>query len=180
MKNNDHQSIWTIHTKEQEAFLRTKAAPFDFASMDKREIDDLIRTMRALMVQDKGVGLSANQIGYPFRMFVFQMPDKNGRGYVGKFYALFNPVVTEISERKAAAQEGCLSVPGLYGDVERFERLVLEAFDKNQRPVKLKAEGFMARIIQHEMDHLNGILFIDKATNLQTLDEIQAQDEEAL
>ena len=80
-----------------------------------------------------------------------------------KFYAVFNPRIEKSGGEKLFLEEGCLSVPGKYGAVERFERVVLAGFDRNGKPLKIKAWGLLAHVFQHEVDHLNGILFIGKA-----------------
>ncbi len=80
-----------------------------------------------------------------------------------KFFAIFNPQIVKFSEEKILMEEGCLSVPGIWGGVERPEKITLVGFDKNGKKLKIKAWGLLARIFQHEIDHLNGILFIDKA-----------------
>ena len=151
--------IWTINNKEQEKFLRRKASDFDFSKHSKKEIRETIKTMRLEMAKALGIGLSANQIGLDMRLFVA----KNN----GKQYAIFNPVITKFSEEKIIMEEGCLSVPEMYGQVERPERITLEGQDYTGKKIKIKALGILARIFQHETDHLNGILFIDKAKNLQ-------------
>ena len=159
------EKILTIENKKDEAFLRRKAADFDFKAVSKKEIADLIILMRRMMREAHGIGLSANQAGRSFRMFVAEIDDEKNKGK--KFYAVFNPEIREMSKEKRAIEEGCLSVPGLYGDVERPERILLIGQDKNGKPFKMKAWGLLARVFQHEVDHLNGTLFTDKAKNLQ-------------
>src|SRR3989344_5558254 len=107
-----------------------------------------------------GIGLSANQIGLNMRVFVAEVPDAQGGM---KSYAIFNPKLEKFSGEKIPFEEGCLSVPLTYGTVERAERVTLTGFDKNGGPVKIKAWGLLARVFQHEVDHLEGKLFIDKA-----------------
>ena len=155
--------IITIENKSEEKFLRKRAADFDFQKFTKKEIQELINGMRKAMKTANGIGLSANQIGLDMQVFVAEAPQKNGPP---KFYAIFNPKLTKQSSVKLPMEEGCLSVPKLYGDVERPEKITLAGFDKNQKTVKIKAVGLLARIFQHEVDHLNGALFIDKAKNV--------------
>ncbi len=150
--------IWTINNKEQEKILRRKASDFDFSKHDKKEIRELIKTMRAEMVRSVGIGLSANQIGLDMRLFVAKAD--------GKQYAIFNPDITKFSKEKVLMEEGCLSVPELYGPVERPEKITIEGYDANGKKIKIRAWGILARVFQHETDHLNGILFIDKAKSL--------------
>ncbi|MFA6495252.1 MAG: peptide deformylase [Candidatus Paceibacterota bacterium] len=162
----EQKNMWTIFRPNQEKLLRHPVAPFDFSAYSKKDIDELIRHMRSMMVKYKGVGLSANQIGLNMSVFVCQLPSSNGKGYRGKFYAIFNPRIVAQGEKKILDPEGCLSVPGYYGDIDRSERVTLEGFDKNERPLVIKAQGFLASIFQHETDHLNGRIFLDRARNI--------------
>lgn len=159
--------IWTINNKDQEKFLRRKASNFDFTKHSKKEIREIIKTMREEMNKAIGLGLSANQIGLDMRLFIAKIN--------GKQYAIFNPEITKFSKEKLIMEEGCLSVPEMYGSVERPEKITLEGYDANGKKIKLKAWGLLARVCQHETDHLNGILFIDKASCLHKY-ELHEQD----
>ena len=161
-------AIVKINNKKDEKFLRQKTVVFDFEKFTKKEINELIQKMRKEMREANGIGLSANQIGYSFKIFVAQVPDENGSQ---KFYAVFNPEIKKASREVLDLDEGCLSVPGIYGLVKRPEKIVLRGFDKNGKKIKIKAWGLLARVFQHETDHLNGMLFIDKAQNLRSLEE---------
>lgn len=156
-------NILIITHKSEEKFLRKKTVNFDFSKWTKREINDLIVRMRRTMRAANGVGLSANQVGHDFRMFVAEVPDARGGT---KFYAVFNPRIEKLGEEKIVFEEGCLSVPGKWGDVERAERVTLNGFDKNGKPAKVKAWGLLARVFQHEVDHLDGKLFIDRTRKI--------------
>ena len=146
--------IHTVKSKDEEKFLRKPAADFDFSKYSKKEINELIRNMRVIMKAADGVGLSANQMGLDIKVFVAQVENK--------FYAIFNPKIIKYSEHKDKLEEGCLSVPETFGVVERPTRIVLEGLDKNSRKIKIKAWGFLARVLQHEIDHLEGKLFTDR------------------
>lgn len=151
--------IWTIKNKEQEKFLRKKTNNFDFSKHSSKEIKDLIKKMRAAMKKANGIGLSANQIGLDLKVFIARVNNK--------FYSVFNPKIIKYSEKTAALkEEGCLSVPEVFGLVERPERITLEGQDTNGKKIKIKAWDLLAKVFQHEVDHLNGILFIDKAREL--------------
>jgi len=175
---NKNLKIITVENKRDEKFLRQKTANFDFEKHGRKEIAELIKQMRETMKIAEGVGLSANQIGLDLRVFVAQLPqtqmntDKNtdGHGYSDKFYAIFNPEIIKVSNEKTTMEEGCLSVPGYSGLVERPEKITLIGQDKNGKKIKIKAWGLLARIFQHEVDHLNGVLFIDKAVNIQKVE----------
>jgi peptide deformylase len=114
----------------------------------RRLVDDMFETMDAA----KGVGLAANQVGVSRRVAVVDAD--------GERFAMINPVILE-SEGSASAEEGCLSIPEIYGDVTRPERVVIEALDREGTRFRLDATGLKARAIQHEIDHLDGILFLD-------------------
>ncbi len=146
-----------------EKFLRRKTVPFDFTHFSPKEIRDLLSDMRRIMREANGIGLSANQIGLGFRMFVAEVPDAQG-GL--KFYAIFNPELERMSKDTVVTEEGCLSVPGAFGDVPRSRMVTLKGLDKSGRPVKIKAWGLLARVFQHECDHLDGKLFLDRAKNV--------------
>lgn len=169
--------ILTIADKKEEKFLRTKTAEFDFSKFTKKEIADLIKKMRETMTKAVGIGLSANQVGLNLRMFVVQISDKPlKRGENNKiimpspdemkFYAVFNPEIVKFSKKTSVMEEGCLSVPEIYGEVERPEKITLKGLNRYNKTITVKADGLLARVFQHETDHLNGILFIDKAKNL--------------
>lgn len=146
--------ILTTRNKTEEKFLRKKTKPFDFKSYPKKEIGSLIRQMRQIMKKADGIGLAANQVGLDFKMFVAEVD--------GKFYAIFNPEIAKTSKESDMLEEGCLSVPGDFDEVIRPAKVTLTGQDKNGKKIKIKAWGLLARVFQHEVDHLNGGLFIDK------------------
>ncbi len=166
---NDHNNIWVINTPKEKKLLQNKTVDFDFSQYSKSEVEDLVLHMRQKMVASGGIGLSANQIGYKFRVFVAQLSNNEGRGYKGKFYAVFNPEIIKESKKTEMDIEGCLSVPRSYGTVPRSTSITITGYDKNQRRIKIKAKGLLARIFQHEIDHLNGKLFIDRAEHVEEL-----------
>lgn len=150
--------IWTTANKKQGEVLRQKTADFDFSKHSPKETKDLVKKMRLAMKKARGIGLSANQIGLEVKVFVVNVENK--------FYALFNPKIVKYSKETVADEEGCLSVPGVYGPVERPAKVTLEGREANGKKVKIKAWGLLARVFQHEVDHLNGGLFIDRAKEL--------------
>ena len=154
--------IYLIDDESQRDFLSRTAERFDFSTHSQKEIDELLRHMRRIMREANGIGLSANQIGLPHRLFVAEVP---GRDEI-KFYAVFNPELEKIEKEKVVLEEGCLSVPGVYGDVERPARLVLKGQDRRGKPLRIKAWGLLARVFQHEVDHLSGKLFLEKAKDV--------------
>ena len=133
--------------------LRQRAAPV--AAVDEevqRLVDDLFETMRAA----KGVGLAANQVGVARRVAVVDTGEEAPPPLV-----LVNPRLVQVSDGTETVEEGCLSIPDLYGDVERPLAVVLEALDREGRPFRIDLSGFKARAVQHEIDHLDGVLFLD-------------------
>ena len=129
--------------------LRQQSAEVPEVTAEVRKfIDDLFETMDAA----KGVGLAANQVGVATRVAVVGVEDER--------LALVNPVIVS-AEGKDRAEEGCLSIPDAYGDVTRPDRIVVEALDRDGKPYRREVSGLLARAIQHEVDHLDGILFID-------------------
>ncbi|RME60017.1 peptide deformylase [Candidatus Parcubacteria bacterium] len=158
-----NRKILTLSAREEEKFLRTPTKEFDFAAVPIRERRLLIEEMRKIMKRANGIGLAANQIGLDRSVFVAQVPDAQGKI---KFYAIFNPKIVKQSNEKSTMEEGCLSVPGIYGEVTRPARVVLEGYTKEGKKIKIKAWGLLAKVFQHEVDHLNGKLFIDRAKNM--------------
>ncbi len=158
------QTIVTVEHKKDEKFLREKTREFDISrlkdSKQAKEVRELIRKMRETMKEANGVGLSANQIGIPERFFVAQVPD--GQGHQ-KFYAIFNPEIIKKSKETETVEEGCLSVPEMYGPTERHYEVTLTGYDQRGKKLKIKAWGLLARVFQHEVGHLDGGLFIDIA-----------------
>jgi peptide deformylase len=122
------------------------------------ELRDIIKRMFELMYAAKGVGLAANQVDLPYRFFVANLeadPEK------GEEQVFINPVLSR-QKGSAEAEEGCLSLPGLYADVKRSERVTIDAYDLSGDAVHIDADGLLARVVQHETDHLDGRLFIDR------------------
>jgi peptide deformylase len=122
------------------------------------ELRDYVRQMFELMYKNRGVGLAANQVDLPYRLFVVNL---EGDPVKGDEMVFVNPV---ISRRKglAEAEEGCLSLPGLYGYVKRPSEVVVDAFTLDGKPIHLELDDLFARVVQHETDHLDGRLFIDR------------------
>lgn len=155
--------ILLIENRKDEKILRKKTADFDFKKFTRKEVNDLVVGMRRVMRAANGIGLSANQIGLDLKVFVAEIPSTHGGT---KFYAVFNPKIEKISDETEEGEEGCLSVPGKWGGVPRSQRITVSGLDKNGKPAKVKAWGLLARVFQHEIDHLNGKLFIDRAKKI--------------
>lgn len=148
-------------------------------------IDDMIETMR----EAPGVGLAAPQIGLPERLIVVEYAEEDEeetsdqavserKTKPKKLFALANPEIVKVSEETLFGVEGCLSIPNLVGEVERHAAVHVKALNRHGKPVKIKAQGWLARIFQHEIDHVNGVLFTERATRLwQPEQEVDAEQE---
>jgi len=155
--------------------LRRKAkAVTNFGRELQTLIDDMIETMR----EAPGVGLAAPQVGISERLAVIEYAEEDDEeeetevasegvevtiksSKPKQLFVIINPEIVKASEEKVMGIEGCLSIPGLLGEVERHEALHVKALNRHGKPVKLKVDGWLARIFQHEIDHLNGVLFTD-------------------
>ncbi|RJP55513.1 MAG: peptide deformylase [Anaerolineaceae bacterium] len=154
-----------------EPILRKKAKPITKFDKDLQTlIDDMIETMR----EAPGVGLAAPQVNIPLQLAVIEYAENEDEEEENedappkpkKLYVLVNPEIIKVSEEKVLGVEGCLSIPGLIGEVQRHEAIQVKALNRHGQPVKLKVNGWMARIFQHEIDHLNGVLFTDRAAQV--------------
>jgi peptide deformylase len=141
--------------------LRKKAQPVKkFDAPLQALIDDMIETMR----EAPGVGLAAPQVGVSSRLIVVEYAmDDSKEDAPKKLFVMANPEIKELSAETELGVEGCLSVPGLQGEVERSLQVTVKGLNRHGQPMKVKARGWMARIFQHEIDHINGIVFTDRA-----------------
>jgi len=155
-----------------QAILRHKAHKVtDFGPDLQTLVDDMIDTMR----QAPGVGLAAPQVGESSRLMVVEYGDEENDEIPPKLYVMANPEITRSSPETVLGTEGCLSVPGIQGDVERLESITVKGLNRHGHPMTVKAKGWLARIFQHEIDHLDGILFVDRAEKLWQAEEHQGQ-----
>ena len=132
-------------------------------------IDDMIDTMR----DAPGVGLAAPQVGISERLIVVEYADQpeeaegeEQKEVKPKLYVMINPEILKTSEETVMGVEGCLSIPGLVGEVERFSEIQIKGLNRRGQPMKAKAKGWLARIFQHEVDHINGVVFTQRATKV--------------
>ncbi len=148
--------------------LRTRAQEVkNINSAVDRLIDDMIETMR----EAKGVGLAANQVGIPKRILIVSDCREDG-----EVYELINPRCEQV-EGEEVGVEGCLSVPGEYGEVPRSQKITVSALNRKGEKIRLELEGLPARILLHEMDHLDGVLFTDKAIRMLDPEELKSEEE---
>jgi len=126
---------------------------YPLAENTRKLIRDMFDTVRSA----NGIGLAAPQVGKSQRLIVINLEHLDV-----PLFALINPVIIDFSKKKSTMEEGCLSIPGVFGMVERPERIRVKAQDLKGKIVEAEAEGLLARVIQHETDHINGVLIIDK------------------
>jgi len=126
----------------------------------KKLIVDMVQTMK----EEQGIGLAAPQVGVSKRVIVVQT-DLEGR----RILALVNPKIIKKSQEKEKDEEGCLSFPGIFLEIKRAKEVEVEGLDIKREKIKLKAKGLLARVFQHEIDHLDGVLFIDRISFWQRL-----------
>lgn len=140
--------------------LRERAAPVqEITDETRRLVSDMFDTM----YDAEGIGLAAPQVGIPERILVVDVADEDETRHV---HALVNPVITRSSRDTGKEVEGCLSIPGIEESVTRPARVTVEGLSPDGEPVRLEAEGLLARALQHEVDHLDGVLFIDRVSPL--------------
>ncbi len=165
--------VVTVH--DDDPVLRTKADPVTHVSgRIRRLMDDMLDTMR----EAPGVGLAAPQVGESSRVIVVEIPHDFDDPEAGTtLHAVANPEIVSASEEAAEGQEACLSIPNLFGDVPRAVAVRIRGLDRAGNAIELDVEGFEARVFQHEIDHLEGILFPDRVTGLDKLYHIRENDE---
>jgi peptide deformylase len=137
-------------------------------------IEDMAETMR----NSNGVGLAAPQVGLLERVIVVETPKDEEVPGSGQLHAVVNPEVVRASKEKVDGLEGCLSIPGYVGEVSRHQAVTIRGQDLKGRKIRIKAQGFLARVFQHEIDHLSGELFIDKLTAPDRIWSVEEGEEE--
>ncbi len=160
--------------KLPDTILRRKAHKVtDFGNDFQILVDEMIETMR----NEPGVGLAAPQINVSQRIIVVEYPEDDSiEDSPAKLFVVVNPEFKKISEVQIKGIEGCLSVPNLLGQVERSDEVIVTGLDRRGKKQVIKAKGWLARIFQHEVDHLNGILFVDRAIELYQPDEVNTTE----
>jgi peptide deformylase len=158
--------------------LRKKALKVrDFSPRLHRLIDDMVETMH----ESNGIGLAAPQVAESWRVIVVRLPDDEEWAdeygeQAGMLYEVVNPKIIRASRETVEGVEACLSVPGYFGVVERARSVVVRGQDRHGDEIRLKAHGWLARVFQHEIDHLDGVLYIDKASQIWSADELPPED----
>jgi len=150
--------------KNPSPLLREKSEEIDLKKIKANELKGLCADMIKTMKENDGVGLAAPQVGKSIRLITINTKDEPK--------IMINPKITGKSWAKEWNEEGCLSVPGVYGKVRRNKKINCIYFDKKAQKTKIQAQGLLAFVIQHEIDHLDGILFIDKAKEIKKINTI--------
>jgi len=143
----------------------------DFGKELQTLVDDMVETMRVA----PGVGLAAPQVDVPLRVIVVEFGDEEDESVPLKLFIVVNPEITRFSKEQVTGTEGCLSIPDFVGDVDRSVSVVVKGMNRRGQPLRIKSSGWLARIFQHEVDHINGVLFIDRTESVWKLEGEPAQ-----
>jgi peptide deformylase len=164
-----------VTVQDDDPTLRASAAPVGrVTGRVRRLMDDMVDTMR----ESPGVGLAAPQVGESVRVIVVETPlDYDDPDAGSSLHAVADPEIVWLSEEVEEGQEACLSIPGLYGDVPRAKAIKVKGLDRGGNQIELDLEAFEARVFQHEIDHLEGVLFPDRVTSLDKLYHIREDEE---
>ena len=166
--------------QRDEPILRAIAAPVPVKDIGSDKIKKVLKDMKEAMAKQKdGVAIAAPQIGVSLRIFMVSgdLLGKADHAYEsGPDLVFINPEIVRLSRDKKEVEEGCLSVRWLYGMIKRSTKATLKAYDENGKRIERGASGLLAQIFQHEVDHLNGILFIDKADNVWEMTDEEIAD----
>lgn len=149
--------------------LRAQARPLSPSDVRTAELQKLIDDMIETMVEYRGVGLAAPQIHEDLRLFVADLGARDEEEAEAEPLAIINPEIIPVSNNLAEDWEGCLSIPDIRGKVPRYTDIKVRALDRAGKPIELRAKNFAARVIQHETDHLDGVLFFDRMKGFETL-----------
>ena len=166
-------AIREIITLPHETLRRKARKVTSFGGELQTLIDDMVETMRAA----PGVGLAAPQVNVPLRVIVVEFAeseedeeDQEDQDVTPELYVCVNPKIITSTTEQEVGTEGCLSIPGIVGDVNRPTAVTVKGLNRHGQPMKLKATGWLARIFQHEVDHLNGVLFVDLADKVWSIE----------
>ena len=167
--------ILTVDNPEQLKILRSKSRNVQRVTP---KLSSFAQRMLETMRVANGVGLAAPQVGVLQRFFVVELPEDEENNLPAETYILFNPEIVK-GRGEQIGTEGCLSIPGYIGEVARQEQITVKGLDERGQPVRFKAKGYLARVFQHEIDHLDGVLFTDRLTDPDTFRPVEVGQEEA-
>ncbi len=167
--------ILTVEDAQQLKVLRSRSRKVQHVTPKHAAFAQrMLETMRDAI----GVGLAAPQVGVLQRFFVAEIPENEEDDQPAQTFILFNPEIVK-DKGEQIGYEGCLSIPGYIGEVARREQITVKGLNEKGKPVRFKVEGYVARVFQHEIDHLDGILFTDKLTDPNTFQPVEVGQEEA-
>ncbi len=167
--------ILTVDNPQQQQVLRSKSKRVQRVTP---KLVALAERMLETMRNANGVGLAAPQVGILQRFFVIEFPEDEEANEPRQTYIVFNPEIVK-GQGEQIGYEGCLSIPGYIGEVARSERITVKGLNVRGRSIRYKLEGYPARVFQHELDHLDGILYTDKLTDPATFRPVEVGQEEA-
>ncbi len=157
--------------------LREKSRPIERVTPEIRQlVDDMVETM----YENDGVGLAAVQIGELQRILVIEIPEDEEIWGSGELYVVLNPEIVKESRETEVGVEGCLSIRGYAGEVERATEILVRGQDMQGKSFRMRPRGYLARVFQHEIDHLNGVLYIDRLVSPDRIWEVTPGTEEAV
>jgi len=162
--------------------LRKKA--YKVTNFDDPKLQRLIDDMVETLIDAPGVGLAAPQVAAPQRVIVVRLPDDEESreeygNQAGVLHIVVNPEIVRASDEMVDGMEACLSIPGFYGNVSRHVAVTVRGYDRHGKEIRIKARDWLARVFQHEIDHLDGILFIDRATEIYKVTGRNSKDDES-
>lgn len=167
--------ILTVDNPQHLAVLRSKSRKVQAVTPSLVTLaEQMLETMRAA----NGVGLAAPQVGVAQRFFVVELPEDEETDQPQLTIMLFNPEIVK-GRGEQVGFEGCLSIPGYVGEVARYEQVTVKGLNEKGQPARHKVEGYLARVFQHEIDHLDGILYTDRLTDPETFQPVEVGEEEA-
>lgn len=167
--------IYTVDDPQQLTVLRSKSRKVQAVTPSLVALaEQMLETMR----NANGVGLAAPQVGVAQRLFVAELPEDEETNQPELTFILFNPEIVKWRGEQVGF-EGCLSIPGYVGEVARYEQVVVKGLDEKGKAVRHKVDGYLARVFQHEIDHLDGILYTDRLTDPETFQPVEVGQEEA-
>ena len=169
-------AVRKILTAPHKTLSRKARKVTDFGPDLQTLIDDMIETMR----DAPGTGLAGNQVGELQRLFIAEFGHEEDEEAPPKLFVIINPEITRKSKDTVMGIEGCLSIPEFVGDVERAEAVTIKGQNRHGQKMKLKAKGWLARIFQHETNHLDGILFTDIADQIYRLEDLMEEEGEGV
>ncbi|NIZ47527.1 peptide deformylase [Entomospira nematocerorum] len=157
--------IYRYENEQELKVLHTVCSP---VGKDEIIAPEIIEQMFAIMHKHHGIGLAAPQVGLTQRFFIVEVEQ-------GEPYVFINPEIISTSSEMSVKDEGCLSIPGVFTPVQRYDRIIMQAENMHRKIFKLEASGLLAICLQHELDHLNGVLHVERTTNIVLRDQVMSK-----